>query len=110
MQHMINHVLQNKKASHLVPGWQDLEVLECVNAALAPLKEFTDILSGSKHVTISAVKPILHRLSVIELACKDDDLPLTCELKEEILQRLKSRYEGNDLSHLLNIAKFLDPR
>ncbi len=100
----------DKKVSHLVPSWQDLEILECINAALAPLKEFTDILSGSKYVTISAVKPILHHLSVVELACKDDDLPLTCELKEEILQRLKSRYDENDLSHLLNVATFLDPR
>lgn len=100
----------DKKTSHLVPSWQDLEVLECINAALAPLKEFTDILSGSKYVTISAVKPILHRLSVVELACKEDDLPLTCELKEEILQRIKSRYEENNLSHLLNVATFLDPR
>lgn len=41
---------------------------------------------------------------------KEDDLPLTCELKEEILQRLKSRYDENDLSHLLNVATFLDPR
>ena len=99
---MISRVLRNKKAirrilgndkktSHLVPSWQDLEILECLNATPAPLNEFTDILSGSKYVTISAVKPILHRLSVVELACKEDDLPLTCELKEEILQRLKAR-------------------
>jgi hypothetical protein len=45
----IRRVLRNdKKASHLVPSWQDLEVLECINAALAQLKEFTDVLSGSK--------------------------------------------------------------
>lgn len=107
----IRRVLGNdKKASHLVPSWQDLEVLECVNAALAPLKEFTDILSGSKYVTVSAVKTILHRLSVVELACKEDDLPLTRELKEKILERLQSRYKENDLSHLLNVATFLDPR
>ena len=57
---MISRVLRNKKAirrilgndkktSHLVPSWQDLEILECLNATLAPLKEFTDILSGSKY-------------------------------------------------------------
>ena len=87
-----------------------MEILECFNATLAPLKEFTGILSGSKYVTISAVKPILHRLSVVELACKEDDLPQTCQLKEEILQRLKARYDENDLSRLLNVATFLDPR
>ena len=56
------------------------------------------------------MKPILHRLSVVELACKEDDLPLTCELKEEILQRMKARYDENDLSRFLNVATFLDPR
>ena len=49
------------------------------------------------------MKPILHRLSVVELACKEDDLPLTCEL-------MKARYDENDLSRLLNVATFLDPR
>ena len=85
---MISRVLRIKKAIRRILGndkktshrWQDLEILECLNATPAPLNEFTDILSGSKYVTISAVKPILHRLSVVELACKEDDLPLTCEL------------------------------
>ena len=107
----IRRVLGNdKKTSHVVPSWQDLAVLEAINAALLALKEFTDILSGSKYVTVSTVKAILHRLSVVELAPKEEDLPLTSELKEEILHRLKSRYDNEDLSHLLNVATFLDAR
>ena len=35
----------------------------------------------SKYVTISALKPILHRLSAVELASQDGDLPLACQLK-----------------------------
>ncbi len=102
---MISRVLANKKAirrvlgndkdtPHLVPSWQDVEVLECINNALSPLKAFTDILSASKYVTISVLKPILHRLSTVELAGQDSDPPLACQLKREILHRLKSKIRG----------------
>jgi hypothetical protein len=95
---MISRVLRNKKAirrvlgddkdtSHLVPKWEDLEVLECIDAALGPLKEFSDIMSTSQYVTISALKPILHRLSTTELAPQTDDLPLTCEIQGECLAK-----------------------
>lgn len=55
---MISPVLRNKKAvrgvlgngkkaSHLFPSGQDLEILECVSGALAALEKFTDVLSRS---------------------------------------------------------------
>ena len=117
-QHMISRVLRNKKAirrvlgndkdtSHLVPKWQDLEVLECVDKALGPLKEFTDIMSASSYVTISALKPILYRLATTELAPQDDDLPLTAEIKNEILTTLQARYVDGALKALMNISLFL---
>ncbi|CAB3997505.1 Hypothetical predicted protein [Paramuricea clavata] len=68
------------------------------------------LLSASKYVTISVVKPILHRLTTVELACEEYDLPLTCDLKNEILQRLKTRYEKSDLSNMLVVVIFLDAR
>ena len=49
----------DRKTSHLLLAWQDIDVLESVNKALAPLKEFTDIMSGEMYVTVSAIKPIL---------------------------------------------------
>ena len=118
---MISRVLLNKKAirrvlgndkdtSHLVPSWQDLEVLECINSALSPLREFTDVLSASTYVTISAFKPILHHLSTVELACEDGDLPLTCQLKRDILQCLKSKYVADDLKLFMDVTSYLDPR
>jgi len=44
----------DRKTAHLVPTWQDLEVLESIDKALSPLADFTDILSGEKYVTFSA--------------------------------------------------------
>ena len=36
----------DRKTSHLIPTWQDCDVLESISAALRPLKEMTDALSG----------------------------------------------------------------
>lgn len=37
---------QDRKASHLVPTWQDVDILESVVKALEPVADFTDMLSG----------------------------------------------------------------
>ena len=46
-----------------------------MNAALAPLKEFTDLLSGEKYmyVNVSAIKPVLQHLEDHELAVSNDN-------------------------------------
>ena len=50
--HAIRQVLSNdRKSVHLIPSWQDTEVLESIKSALGPLRDFTDLLSGEKHVT-----------------------------------------------------------
>lgn len=66
---MITRVLKNKsvirrvpgddrETTHLVPKGQDVKILEGIDAALEPLADFTDIMRGSKYVTISALKPV----------------------------------------------------
>ncbi|KAK0137900.1 Rootletin [Merluccius polli] len=43
----IRHVLvEDRKHGHLNPTWQDVSVLESINAAMKPLADFTDVLSG----------------------------------------------------------------
>ncbi|CAB4034362.1 zinc finger BED domain-containing 1-like [Paramuricea clavata] len=118
---MIARVLKNKKAirrvlgddrdtAHLVPKWQDIEVLEAVDAALAPLADFTDIMSGSEYVTISALTPILRRLKNEELAAKNGDLPMTVSIKKKILKALQVKYSCEEKKLLMDITCFLDPR
>jgi hypothetical protein len=53
---------QDLKTSHLVPTWQDFDDLESVVADIEPLRDLTDMLSGEKHVTCSAIKPFLGHL------------------------------------------------
>ena len=53
----IRHVLATyKKHRHLVPTWQDVEVLEAVSKALGCPLEFTDALSGEQTVAVSYLK------------------------------------------------------
>ena len=46
----------DRKYAHLIPTWQDLDVLESMKAALGQLDDFTDMLSGEQKVTVSAIK------------------------------------------------------
>ncbi len=68
---MIQRILEQKKAitqvlaadrstRHLVLTWQDIDVLDSVSKALAPLLDFTDALSSENYVTVSCLKPTLH--------------------------------------------------
>ncbi|XP_052456561.1 E3 SUMO-protein ligase ZBED1-like [Carassius gibelio] len=98
----------DRKVRHLLPSWQDLEVLESVNKALSPLQDFTDALSGESYVSISCVKPALHLLNTSVLAEDEADTELTKSLKTKILSYLNNKYEGTQ--DLLNFTTFLDPR
>ncbi|XP_056124490.1 zinc finger BED domain-containing protein 4-like [Rhinichthys klamathensis goyatoka] len=98
----------DRKVRHLLPSWQDLEVLESVNKALSPLQDFTDALSGESYVSISCVKSALHLLNTSVLAEDEADTELTKSPKSNILSYLNSKYEG--IQDLLNFTTFLDPR
>ena len=90
----------DRKASHLLLTWQDMEVLKAINSALSPLAEFTDVMSGERYVTISAMLPIMHLLTNPILNEKEEDLPLTNELRADILTDLFGRNTDEDITHL----------
>ncbi len=66
-------ISEDRKTAHLIPTWQDIEVLESVQAALGPLADFTDMLSGEEHVTVSTIKPVLHLLKTKVVVESDGD-------------------------------------
>ena len=67
----------DRKPNHLIPKWQDIEVLELINKALTPIADMTNILGGENYDTVSAVKPLLSVMSTKSLALEDDDTPLS---------------------------------
>ena len=72
------------KACHLIPSWQDIDVLQSIDRALAPISSLTDILSADSYVTISAILPILHLVNIKFLKEAEDDTTLTTEIKRSI--------------------------
>ena len=70
-----------RKTAHLVPTWQDNEVLQSIKGALDPLSFLTDILSGEEYVMMSAVIPLLYLIENEALTDSETDTPLTRDIK-----------------------------
>ena len=52
----------DQKTFHLMPTWQDIDVLQSVHSAIKDLADFTDTLSGEDQVTLSTLKAVLYLL------------------------------------------------
>ncbi|KAL1277314.1 hypothetical protein QQF64_023987 [Cirrhinus molitorella] len=74
----------DKKSRHLVPTWQDIEVLEAIQKALKPLQDFTDALS-------------------------DDGSELCKSIKTCIVDYLNAKYADPATSDV-DMASLVDPR
>lgn len=120
-QKMIERVLEQHKAisqvlgadektRHLVPSWQDLEVLEAMHGALNPLLEFTNALSGECYVSVSYLKPMLHLFKTEILKTSDKESPLTKDMKMTVMAYLEEKYADQKTDDLLDIATLVDPR
>ena len=99
----------DRRSQHLIPTWQDLAVLESVNAALKKVAEFHDALSSETMVTASSVKPVL-QLLMEELLPAREDTELTKNLKKAMKQVLEEKYSPAETQQLLGKTTFLDPR
>ncbi|XP_076841981.1 E3 SUMO-protein ligase ZBED1-like [Brachyhypopomus gauderio] len=100
----------DKKTRHLVPTWQDLDVLESVNKAVGPLQNFTDALSGEDYVSVSYVKPVLHLFKTNLLLAGDEDSDLTKTIKGKIMSYLADKYSDPVQDELLDMSSLMDPR
>ncbi|XP_018956243.2 E3 SUMO-protein ligase ZBED1-like [Cyprinus carpio] len=120
-QKMIERILEQEKAitqvlaadrstRHLVPTWQDIEVLDSVSKALGPLLDFTDALSSENYVTVSCLKPTLHLFNSELLQGKDEDTDLNRKIKSSILDYMNTKYGDQEVQELINMATILDPR
>ncbi|XP_076137121.1 E3 SUMO-protein ligase ZBED1-like [Alosa pseudoharengus] len=100
----------DKKSRHLVPPWQDLDVLESINKAVKPLQEFTDALSGESYVSVSYIKPVLHLFKTSLLEPGEEDTELTKTIKGNIMRYLDDKYSDPVKDELLDMASLVDPR
>lgn len=102
----------DRKTTHLLLTWQDIDVLQSLDKALSPLSNLTDILSGDEYVTVSALLPLMNLLDNKFLKVNEEDNQLTKDIKMRINTDLKNRlssYSSHQLL-LLQASSFLDPR
>ncbi len=101
-EHALRQVLSGERTTaHLVPTWQDIEVLGSLQAALGPLADFTDMLSGEERVTLSAVKPVLHILKTEVLAESSEDTRLTADIKGRVLSYMEHKYADSEIDEMM---------
>ncbi|XP_017555590.1 E3 SUMO-protein ligase ZBED1-like [Pygocentrus nattereri] len=101
---------KDKKTRSLVPTWQDVDILESIDAALSPLLEFTDALSGESYVSVSFLKPVMHLFNTSILKEAEDDTELTRTIKTTVMGYLNEKYDDPAMDDLLDMACLVDPR
>lgn len=106
----IKRALDDRRHQHLNLTWQDIAVLESINAALKPVAEFTDVLSNEKVVTASSVKPVLSLLTNDLLDPSPEDSELTKKLKVKMIAVLEDKYKDLEGGKMMSKATTLDPR
>ena len=103
-------LMENRSDRSLLPSTDDFTVLEELVNVLRPIQQATELLSGSKYATVSCMFPVLQQLLKHSLKTSEEDSSVMKSIKESIAQDLATRYQDSELSMLLQIASFLDPR
>ena len=105
-------LVNDRKASHLLPGWQQTDIVKSIHQALKLLSEFTNVLSGEKYATVSCIPPLLSILKDICDEAKDDAnaTALTREILDLARAYMHDKYEDSSVQHILQISTLLDPR
>ena len=92
-----------------MPSDTEFTVMECYKDVMKPLVDVTEAIGGGKYVTVSVIRPLLHKLLNVHLKPATEDSRLVCMMKEVIRLDLQDRYVGSALD-LVTKAAFLDPR
>ena len=93
----------------LTPSDGEFTTLESFVKVMQPLVQITEAIGAEKWVTISAVRPLLHKLLSGVFRVGEQDTQLERSMKVTMYTDLATRYTS-ELQMMLNIASFLDPR
>lgn len=104
-------LVEDSNNHHLMLEAAEWATVEGLVELLQPFKQVADMLSASKHPTISMVKPLLHMLLNSTLNIKETDSKEISMAKEVIAKELAKTYQqAPEVDMFLNVATFLDPR
>ena len=106
MQQPLSATLYAIRKGDVMPSDSEFIILEEFIATMKPIVEITEAIGG---ITISTVRPLLHKLLEDYLNCKPLDSKLKKDMKTAMADNLAGRYVQSALM-FLNISTFLDPR
>ena len=92
-----------------MPTDAEFSTLESVVEVLKPLSYLTDALSGEKQATASAIMPVMKHVET-KLSPAASDNQLMTDMKKAIWNNLEARYADPEVSDILHVASYLDPR
>lgn len=95
---------------HLMPKDAIITTLEDVNQILTPLSNFTDALASETRVTLSSLKPVLGHITKEILGDKEEDSPLTKQMKAVMRDDLLQLRYSDGVKRVLDVSCFLDAR
>ena len=83
---------EDRKHRYKMPTDNEFSTLKAIVKVFEPLSYFTDALSGEKHITASAIRPLLDHIHKKILLVSSNDCTITKEIKMIMSSDLKSRY------------------
>ena len=98
-----------KRVDLMLQG-DDIKIMEKMIDILKPFFQITESVSGESYGTLSSIKPLLHHLLKDALNPTSDDSSVIKHLKEAVKKNLEQRYQSAEVSRLLDVPCFLDPR
>lgn len=84
-------MFSDRKHRHLLPTWQDLEVLEAVKDVLEPFATLTDLLSGDTIPTISSVIPTIRYIKTLCEQAEDPQSELAKSMRKVIITYVQDK-------------------
>ena len=93
----------------LMPHDNEVTTMEVYQAIVKPIAEITGVIVGEKHVSFSAVRPLIYKLYNSYLKVNTTDHSVGKSMKTAMYTKLLQYYNGQALD-ILNIAAFLDSR
>ena len=93
----------------LMPTDNEFSTMETYLSVMKPLVEITEVLGGQKYVSVSSLRPIIHKLKNTYLSPCASDNRVAKMLRSKMLNNFQRRYDEQQMK-LLNKATFLDPR
>ena len=109
LQQPICAALLELKRSELMPSDTELAAMSDYLSVMEPLVQITEGLGGEKWITITMVRPLLHKLLNVHLISSPSDSSLQKSMKKAMLDNLSGRYTGQILKNITK-ACFLNPR